>query len=147
MISRVFPLKFLQIHITSVSGRFHDFIFNLVFWRVFSLWPNCAPRPSPPAPLRLPPPSPIMPRLSCTGNSSLEPRNEGSYNTVGLCSYYIAYRGVGYIHRQQSIHSRRFIDSFDAHSFLYTVLLASEAAMCKGEKWDRNQVKPTFLIE
>ena len=59
VISRVFPLKFLQIHITSVSGclqftyktcqivagasmirQFHEFSrFN--FWRVFVIWNYC----------------------------------------------------------------------------------------------------------
>ena len=63
VISRVFPWKFLQIHITSVSGclrftfkicqtvagtsmirRFHEF-FESRFWRVFAILPNCVPSP------------------------------------------------------------------------------------------------------
>ena len=77
----------LQFTFKKLSNRYRSIsriFLNLVFGGFLQIWPNCAP-PSPPAPLRLPPPSPIMPRLSCTGNSSLEPRNEGSYNTVGLC--------------------------------------------------------------
>ena len=60
VISRVFPCKFLQIPIVSVSGQgvhcifkicqiisatskmrpFHEF-FRHIFWRVFSNWPSC----------------------------------------------------------------------------------------------------------
>ena len=68
--------------------RFVDFtnFLNLVFGGILHYGPTVRRRRRHQlAPLRLPPPSPIMPRLSCTGNSSLEPRNEGSYNTVGLC--------------------------------------------------------------
>ena len=62
MVSRVFPFKFLQIPIASLTCRdlhcifkiyqiisstskmrqFHEFL-RPIFWRVFSNWPSCAP--------------------------------------------------------------------------------------------------------